>query len=233
MDSLPKLDRTRASDSVFEVLRDSILTRVFRPGDRLDVKAVATQLGVSPTPVKDAINRLAAEGLIDVRPRSGTYVAEISPQAVAETFEIRRALECLAAEALVERLTDDRLRAQLIWRVTKIHEALERPVDSEDARREHDQKNIELHLLIVEGSGNQRLLELYHSLNAHLTIARIHLRRRPDAERLEQERREHRAIVDAIIAKDAKRLVEALGQHIRRAGQALVEDVTRAQSGDE
>jgi DNA-binding GntR family transcriptional regulator len=62
MNSLPKLDRTRASDSVFEVLRDSILTRVFRPGDRLDVKAVATQLGVSPTPVKDAINRLAAEG---------------------------------------------------------------------------------------------------------------------------------------------------------------------------
>jgi GntR family transcriptional regulator, rspAB operon transcriptional repressor len=227
MNTLPKLDRTRASDSVFEVLRDSILTRVFRPGDRLDVKAVATQLGVSPTPVKDAINRLAAEGLIDVRPRSGTYVAEISPQAVAETFEIRRALECLAAETLVERLTP-----QLILRVNKIHEALERPVDTENARREHDQKNIELHLLIVEGSGNQRLLELYHSLNAHLTIARVHLRRRPDAARLEQERREHAAIVDALIARDAKRLVEALGQHIRRAGQALVEDVTRAQSGD-
>jgi DNA-binding GntR family transcriptional regulator len=105
-------------------------------------------------------------------------------------------------------------------------------VDSEQARREHDQKNIELHLLIVEGSGNQRLLELYHSLNAHLTIARIHLRRRPDAARLEQERREHRAIVDALIARDPKRLVEALGQHIKRAGQALVEDVTRAQAGD-
>ena len=228
MNPLPKLDRTRASDSVFEVLRDSILTRVFRPGDRLDVKALATQLGVSPTPVKDAINRLAAEGLIDVRPRSGTYVAEISPQAVAETFEIRRALECLAAEALVERLTPS-----LIARFTQIHEALERPVDSEDARREHDQKNIELHLLIVEGSGNQRLLELYHSLNAHLTIARIHLRRRPDADRLEQERREHAAIVDALIARDAKRLVEALGQHIRRAGQALVDDVTRAQAGED
>jgi DNA-binding GntR family transcriptional regulator len=228
MSTLPKLDRTRASDSVFEVLRDSILTRVFRPGDRLDVKAVATQLGVSPTPVKDAINRLAAEGLIDVRPRSGTYVAEISPQAVAETFEIRRALECLAAETLVPRLTEE-----LDQRFTQIYYALERPVDTEEARRLHDQKNIELHLLIVEASGNQRLLELYHSLNAHLTIARIHLRRRPDAIRLEQERREHRAIVDALIARDAKRLVEALGQHIRRAGQALVEDVTRAQAGDE
>jgi GntR family transcriptional regulator, rspAB operon transcriptional repressor len=228
MNSLPKLDRTRASDSVFEVLRDSILTRVFRPGDRLDVKAVATQLGVSPTPVKDAINRLAAEGLIDVRPRSGTYVAEISPQAVAETFEIRRALECLAAETLVPRLTPEHDE-----RFAQIFYALERPIDSEDARRAHDQKNIELHLLIVEASGNQRLLELYHSLNAHLTIARIHLRRRPDEARLEQERREHRAIGDALMARDAKRLVAALGQHIKRAGQALVEDVTRAQSGDD
>jgi GntR family transcriptional regulator, rspAB operon transcriptional repressor len=229
MNTLPKLDRTRASDSVFEVLRDSILTRVFRPGARLDVKAVATQLGVSPTPVKDAINRLAAEGLIDVRPRSGTYVAEISPQAVAETFEIRRALECLAAETLVPRLTP-----QLIERFERLIDALEIPVDDEDSRRLHDENNVELHLLIVEASGNQRLLELYHSLNAHLTIARIHLRRRPDAARLDQERREHRAIVDALTARDAKRLVEALGQHIRRAGLALVEDVTRAQSsGDD
>ena len=106
-------------------------------------------------------------------------------------------------------------------------------MDSERRAARARQKNVELHLLIVEASGNQRLLELYHSLNAHLTIARIHLRRRPDAARLEQERREHRAIVDAVMARDAKRLVEALGQHIRRAGQALVEDVTRAQSGDD
>jgi DNA-binding GntR family transcriptional regulator len=228
MSTLPKLDRTRASDSVFEVLRDSILTRVFQPGARLDVKAVATQLGVSPTPVKDAINRLAAEGLIDIRPRSGTYVAEISPQAVAETFEIRRALECLAAEALVPRITPE-----LIEKFERLLDALDIAVDDEDSRVLHDENNVQLHLLIVEASGNQRLLELYHSLNAHLTIARIHLRRRPDDARLEQERREHRAIVDALTARDAKRLVEVLGQHIKRAGQALVDDVTRAQSGDD
>jgi len=228
MNSLPKLDRTRASDSVFEVLRDSILTRVFRPGDRLDVKAVATQLGVSPTPVKDAINRLAAEGLIDIRPRSGTYVAEMSPQAVAEVFEIRRALECLAAETLVPRVTPD-----LIERFEALFEALDLPMDDEDSRRLHDESNVEFHLLIVQASGNQRLLELYHSLNAHLTIARIHLRRRPDDARLAQEHREHRAIVDAIAARDAKRLVDVLGQHIKRAGVALVEDVSRAQSGDD
>jgi DNA-binding GntR family transcriptional regulator len=228
MSTLPRLERTRASDSVFDVLRESILTRVFSPGDRLDVKALAEQLGVSPTPVKDAINRLASEGLIDVRPRSGTFVAEITPDAVGETFEIRRALECLAAEALVERLTPD-----LLKRFTKLIDQLERPLKADADRAEHERANVALHALIVEGSGNRRLQEIYGSLNAHLTIARIHSRRRPDAQRLDQEQQEHRAILTALEARDAGRLVQALGDHIRRAGRALVEDVLRARAKDQ
>ena len=217
---LVKLERARASDSVFDVLRESILTRVFSPGDRLDIKALATQLGVSGTPVKDAINRLAAEGLIDIRPRSGTFVAEISPGVVAETFQIRRALECLAAETLVDRLTPD-----LLQRFSRLLEELDRPIKSEADRAEHVRANTALHALIVEGSGNRRLFEVYTSLNAPLTIARVHSRRRPDARRLEQEHAEHRAIVDAIDARDREQLIRTLGDHIRRAGDVLVADL--------
>jgi DNA-binding GntR family transcriptional regulator len=224
---LPRLHRERASDSVFDVLRNGILARTFEPGDRLDVKALATQLGVSPTPVKDAITRLAAEGLIEVRPRAGTYVAEIHPEAVAETFEIRRALECLAAETLVERVTPEFLE-----RFAKTVEALEKPVSSEASRVEHERRNVELHMAIVEGSGNKKLVELYKSLNAHLTIAKIHRHRRPDAARLEQERKEHRAMLDALRARDTRTLVDTLAQHIRRAGAALVADVARAHAGE-
>jgi len=225
MSTLPRLERTRTSDSVFSVLRESILTRVFRPGERLDVKTLAGELGVSSTPVKDAINRLVSEGLIDVRPRSGTFVAEITPEAVAEAFEIRRALECLAAERLVERLTPE-----LLKRLTNLIEDLERPIKSAADMSEHERKNAALHALIVEASGNRRLLELYRSLDAHLTIARIHARRQPDARRFEKERQEHRAILAAIKAGDADRLVRVLGNHIRQAGRALVEDVTRGQA---
>jgi DNA-binding GntR family transcriptional regulator len=225
--TLPRLRRERASDSVFDVLRASILSRTFRSGDRLDVKALATQLGVSPTPVKDAITRLAAEGLIEVRPRAGTYVAEIQPEAVAETFEIRRALECLAAEKLVERVTPE-----FLDRFAKIVDALEKPITSDASRVEHERRNVELHMAIVEGSGNKRLVELYKSLNAHLTIAKIHRRRSPDASRLDQERREHRAMLDALRKKDARTLVDALAEHIRRAGVALIDDIARAQAGE-
>jgi DNA-binding GntR family transcriptional regulator len=226
MKPLPRLDRSRASDTVFDLLREKILNRGFLPGDRLDVRALADQLGVSPTPIKDAVTRLAAEGLVEIRPRSGTFVAELAVEAVAETFEIRRALECLAAEHVITRLTPD-----LTGRFESIIAALERPVTSERERVDHERKNSELHALLVESSGNRRLAELYRSLNAHLTIARIHSRRRPDSVRLEQERREHRAILDALIARDAAALVSALDCHIRRAGSALVEDVREARVG--
>jgi DNA-binding GntR family transcriptional regulator len=226
MKTLPRLARSRASDSVFDILRENILGRGFRPGGRLDVRALADQLGVSATPVKDAITRLAAEGLVEIRPRSGTFVADLAPDAVAETLEIRRALECLAAERIVSRLTPD-----LLASFEAIIDALERPVSNERDRVEHERKNVELHTLLVEASNNRRLAELYRNLNAHLTIARIHSRRRPDEERLEQERREHRAILEALAARDAVALVNALDRHIRRAGSALVGDLREARAG--
>jgi DNA-binding GntR family transcriptional regulator len=226
MKPLQRLARSRASDSVFDVLRENILGRGFRPGDRLDVRALAHQLGVSATPVKDAVTRLAAEGLVEIRPRSGTFVAELAADAVAETFEIRRALECLAAEHVVSRLTPE-----LLARFTAIVEALERTVSSEHDRAQHEQKNVELHTLLVESSGNRRLTELYRSLNAHLIVARIHSRRSPDDARLAQERREHRAILEALQSRDTSLLVGALDRHIRRAGGALVQDVRGARVG--
>src|SRR5215207_8491481 len=100
---VPKIQRERASDAVYQILRDSILTHVFEPGERLNVLELAEKLDVSQTPLKEAVNRLAAEGLIEIYPRIGTYVTDISPTVLAETFEIRTALECLAAEKALEK----------------------------------------------------------------------------------------------------------------------------------
>lgn len=211
-----------------DVLREGILSLTFRPGERLDVKALAEQLGVSPTPVKDAVNRLAAEGLIEIHPRSGTFVAEINPVMVGEIFDIRRAIECLAAETIVERLTPETLA-----HFRELTEQLNRPVTSEAGRIAHEQANLALHELIVKSSGNQRLLELYRNLNAHLTIARIHSRRRPEPHRIAAELSEHQELLEALESRDAARLVRVLGDHIRRAGHDLVEDLRHALPGEQ
>lgn len=217
---IPQLNLARASDSVFQILREGILAQTFQPGERLNVHDLAARLGVSLTPVKDAINRLAAEGLIEVKPRSGTFVAAISPDDVIETFEIRAALECLAAERMLAKLTDADVE-----RFRKLTADLEKTVTTEKQRTFHEAKNIEFHALIVELSGNRKLIEMYHSLHAHIQIARIHDTRREWTARMEQERKEHREIFSAIKARDAKRLVSTLNAHINRAARALVGDL--------
>lgn len=219
---LTRLKRERVSDAVFEVLRDSILTQVFEPGERLHVAAVAARLDVSLTPVKDAISRLAAEGLIVIRPRSGTYVAELRPEDVADTFQVREALKCRAAEEVVSRLTEKDL-----IRFRALIADLKKPVETEADRIAHERKNVEFHTLIVSLAGNRRLSQIYEGLNAHMTIARIHYSREGWMPRMERVREEHRQILEALEAHSLHGLIDALVRHIRRAADGLVEDLRR------
>jgi GntR family transcriptional regulator, rspAB operon transcriptional repressor len=220
--ALPPLARRRATDEVYDVMRRSILTNVFRPGQRLPIEEIANQLGVSLTPVRHAIQQLATEGLIEIRPRSGTFVASLDVQDIAETFDIRRALECLAAESAVRKMTDEQLRRarRIVW-------SLSEPVESEEDRTRHEANNLELHKLLVESSGNRRLAEMYEGLKAHLQIARIHNAETAHqlSARLQQEQSEHEAILAALEARDAENLVAALQTHINRAKTSLIRSI--------
>src|ERR1700689_1925600 len=187
--SLGKIERRRAVDDVHQAIREAILDRRFPPRMRLNVEELASQLGVSLTPVRSAIQLLAAEGLVDVQSRSGTFVATLSHRDLEETFDIRCALECLAAEKAV--LTD-----RDIERARKLLATLVKPVKNEAQQKLHEQANRDLHEIIIRASGNQRRAEMYDSLQAHIAMCRIH---RVDAgwqSRLPQEQQEHQEIVN-------------------------------------
>ena len=213
---LTRLQRPRATDEVYEALRQSILGSVFKPGQRLQVEEISLQLGVSLTPVRHAIQQLAAEGLIEVRPRSGTFVAQLNSRDVEETSDIRCALECLAAESAVQRITDAEL-----GEFRRLLERLGRPVRNERDRKQHEEDNRHFHRLLMECSGNRRLAEMYESLNAHLQIAHIHSRKTDWAARLPVEHAEHEEIVAALGERNLRRVQQALRVHILRARQSL------------
>jgi GntR family transcriptional regulator, rspAB operon transcriptional repressor len=223
---LPTLSRQRTSDSVYDALRHAILSRKFAPGQRLNVHQLAGELGVSLTPVKDALTRLEAEALIQIRPRSGTFVTAVSPDDVAEAFEIRCALECLAAEKALSRAKPEDVE-QLRALTGQIG-----AVEGEAGRLVHASRNIEFHKRIVMLSGNRRLVHMYESLDAHIQIARIHLRHADWKTRLESERLEHLAIVDALGRRDTPGLVAALRHHILRAAESLVRDLRNLNGQD-
>lgn len=219
MTRLEPLPRQRARDSVYDALRTAILTRSFAPGERLNVNDLAQQLGVSLTPVKDALTRLEAEALIEIRPRSGTFVTAVSPEDVAETFELRCALECLAAEKAL-----DQVAPADIERLRTLADAIAQGTDDET----HASRNIEFHKRIIALAGSRRLSDMYESLDAHIQIARIHLGRGDWKTRLDSEHGEHLAIVAGFVARDRVALVEALRQHIMRAADSLVRDLRAA-----
>jgi len=215
---LTRLTRQRASDDVYQALRQSILSQLFDPGQRLQVDEIADKLGVSLTPVRHAIQQLCTEGLLEIRPRSGTFVAQLTAEDVEEAFDLRTALECLAAERAVERVTSEQL-AEL----HRLLGELTRPVLTEEDRKRHEQDNRCFHRLLVTASGNRRLAEAYEGTNAHLQIVRVHSRQADWAERLQVEQAEHEEIAAALEARDLFRLQTALRNHIQRARKSLIE----------
>lgn len=223
---LARLSRERAVDTAYRALRQAIVGGRLKPGARLNVEELAGQLGVSLTPVRGAIQQLATEGLVEIRPRSGTFVASLSLPDVEETFQIRAALECLATELGAGRLENGALR-----RMKKLLKRLRKPLRGRTAREEHERANSEFHFAIVEAAANQRLLELYTALNAHIKIARIHASESGWSARQRAETEEHEAIYAAPAAGNAQDAAAALRRHIGRAKDALLAALRKGANG--
>jgi len=212
-----KIQRERAVDSVYQAMRHAIVTCVIKPGERLNVEELAQKFGVSLTPVRGAIQQLATEGLIEIRPRSGTFVANLNHQEIDETFKIRCALECLAGEEAVRRITAVQIR-----RLKELLHSLKKEVVTDEDRKTHEKDNSELHQTIVEAAANRKLQEMYNALNAHIKIVRIHAAETNWPVRMQEEQAEHEAIVSALEARDEAALTAALRKHIYRAKDSML-----------
>lgn len=215
---ITRLFRQRTVDAVHEILRETILAGKFRPGEKLDLEDLAARFGVSLAPVRNALHDLVSEGLVEVKSRSGAFVSRPSARDIEETFDIRLALECLAAGPAAQHITSPQLRT-----LQRIFNSLSRPVRTASERRAHDAANAEFHRRIVEASGNRRLLEIYSSLNGHLRIARIHAGDPDWPSRISLEQQEHAAICSALQARNATALKQALRKHITRAKRILLQ----------
>ena len=223
-DSFQPLERRRISDHVYEALLHAILEHRFKPGERLSIPDLSESLDVSQMPVRQAIDRLSEEGFVDIRPRSGTFVVQADEREVAETFDLRRALDGLAAESAVLHVCDQDIAelGEYIRQMDKFA-AL-----GSDGMGTHDRLNWEFHLLIVRLSDNEKLHEMYKQLNAHLKIASVHVSSRDWAARVPQAQAEHREMVDALENRCAEALSAVLARHVERGKAALLSDIRAA-----
>lgn len=222
--SLTAIRTERVTDTVYQMLRERIVEQRFPPGSKINVEEIAKQLDVSRTPVHEALTILANDGLVEVRPRRGTFVTEFTTRDYAETLDIRRALEMLACESIVVHATEDDL-AELQRLVQRMESSVLDASDPAEAARLHDAMNLEFHTGLVALSRNRRLIAMYGDLRAHIKIARAHVDATGWQSRVPIETREHLDIVDALVRRDVEALKSALDTHLRRSAASLIEDV--------
>jgi DNA-binding GntR family transcriptional regulator len=200
---------------VHEHLREEILANRLTAGTELQETALAAELGVSRGPVREAIGRLAAEGLVVVRPRRGAIVRSLTKDEFIEAYEVREALEVMAARLATARLGNEGL-ARLESLTTAMEQHAER--DEVDAFFE---ANAAFHASLVEAAGNSRLREMYAQLLGQMN----RYRRRSLALRgsLQQSVAEHRAILAALESGDPDRAAQLVSDHIRVPQRRLQE----------
>jgi len=189
-------------------LRQAIVGLAVEPGARLRKSVVCDALGVSRSPVSEAINRLAGEGLVDVIPQAGTFVARFSMDEIREGAFLREAIELAAIEALCGNLSEEQLR--FLRRNLRMQEAM---VEDEDFAAFYA-LDAEFHALILSLTGYRKLTSVASSAWVHVDRARQLVL--PVKGRVEETLEEHRAIVEALGTGDAASARAALRHHLRQ-----------------
>lgn len=201
-------------DVVFNTLRRAILRGELKPGERLMEIQLANKLGVSRTPIREAIRKLELEGLVLMIPRKGAEVAEITEKNLRDVLEVRCALEELAVQLACDRIDKSRLE--------DLYAAAERfraTLDCDDITK-IAQADEAFHDVIFTATGNERLIQLLNNLREQMYRYRIEYLKKKEC--YPQLLDEHEAIMEAIKGKDKIKATQITGQHINNQVDTVV-----------
>lgn len=193
---------------VYQTLREAILSLAYRPGEILRKPEICEALGVSRSPVADAVARLAAEGLVDVVPQAGTFVARFSMEEIREGAFLREAIEVAAIERLAETITEEQLT--LLRRNITVQAAL---VADGDVPGFY-QMDAAMHEMLLSFTGFRKLAQVSETAWLHVNRARQLIL--PVPGRVQATVEEHRAILAALEAHDPEAARRAVRLHLRQ-----------------
>ena len=193
-------------DVVFNTLRQAILKGELAPGERLMEIQLADRLGVSRTPIREAIRKLELEGLVLMIPRKGAEVAKISEKSLRDVLEVRRALEVLAVELACQRMTEEDIK-----KLESAQEDFKAAVDKGEAMAiaETDEH---YHDIIYNGTGNVRLIQLLNNLREQMYRYRLEYIKEADKRQILLIEHEH--ILKGLKERKMDEVKEAMREHI-------------------
>lgn len=194
-------------------IREMIRKGVLNKGDRIAEKDLCTSLGVSRTPLREALRFLTSEGLITILPHRGAYVAEPSMDEIREMFEVMTLLEGNCAAMAARKISDSDLQ-----KLEKLHEKLEQHFAARNPEKYLD-VNQKFHSMLQEMAGNKVLNDVVNGLRQKIVLYRYRQLYQPD--RFEASISEHRALMDALRKRDPAAAENLMRQHLTNQCEAL------------
>jgi len=200
-------------ERIYKHLKKDILDGIYKPGERLHETELAEKLNVSRTPVREAFNRLGAEGLVTITPRRGVFVTDLTPKNINDLYELREALEILAVNLAVPKMTGANLERLngLVKRAKSLN--------TKENSKQFFELDKEFHDTLIELTGNTYLIDTNNKLGSSIHLTRM--MRCDEFSMHEKTLREHEAILEALSNNDVERTADLLGMHIRNVRKEL------------
>ena len=199
-------------DLAYKAIKKDINSRTFLPGQKIILRELAERYGTSETPIKQALNRLVTEGLIETFLRRGMRVKEMAWDWVEESLEARRMIETFCAkQAIIVVRSDNKINKQFEKNIKSHARVL---ADASDITYyfEHSRLDYGFHGLLVNCSGNKKIIEMYKNLGSHLYMNYIYGVQKES--RIAEAFEEHKAIWNALKDQDLPLLIKSIEKHI-------------------
>ncbi len=219
---LPTIAHTTLEEQAYVVLRRAILAGQFEGGGRLVQDELASMLGTSRIPVRDALRRLESDGLVEADGRGRYRVREFGPDEVREAFELRALLEPFAAAQAIPRLTE-----QDVAELADLTEQMVAAADQADADA-YIRANREFHTALYQASGMERLVKII----AGLWLGQLPFTPAQVPGQLQQSAKEHQQLMALIEKRDASGFERLFKQHIGRSGEFLLRHMQERAAGE-
>ena len=206
-------------DVIFVTLREAIIAGELKPGERLMEVHLSEKMGVSRTPVREAIRKLELEGLVDMIPRKGAHVAELSVKDIMDVLEVRASMDGLATSLSALRITEEEINE-----LKHVYSQFINCVEKENLQGTI-KKDAEFHDIIYRSSRNEKLIQIVNNLRDQVQRFRvIYLKGFGSSKELIKE---HGEIVDAIINRDVEMAQKVAEKHIKNQEEAIIKVVKK------
>ncbi|MEN8905776.1 MAG: GntR family transcriptional regulator [Clostridiales bacterium] len=202
---------------IFNSLREAIIIGELKPGERLMEVQLAEKMGVSRTPVREAIRKLELEGFVDMVPRKGAQVANLSIKDIMDVLEIRASLDSLAAKLAADKITHDELKE-----LKNVYDQFVNYVEKENINGSV-KKDVEFHEIIYKASRNEKLIQILNNLREQVQRFRIIYIK--DTSSHKDLIEEHFEIYDALCKKDSFKAVKIAKEHIIKQQEGIIKAI--------